>query len=287
MTQKFLLALHLILLTGFTSSPCFGQSTSASASSFNYIGDYEGGPSETQLTESGPSAVSVNWIKGAASSTADFGFLSVGAAISHLSNTTPASRYDSLAESTFDDQLIISNFIGDGYVELDFIVNGSAAVSATEWAQALTGFDIRVNGINWGRNDLLSSGTYGYDIYIDPSGYDVPSFLGTTQSASLAFPGGSPVGLSVSLRLGASAYLNPRPSSESASAQGEFSLEVTGLRIRDSLGNLASGYTVSSASGKDYVTPVPEPSIYGMMIVGFALILLVIARQVRLKEEIS
>ncbi|MGB8169214.1 MAG: hypothetical protein WCF18_17080 [Chthoniobacteraceae bacterium] len=264
MNILFSTLLGLVALLG--SSPLASASSEVYARSTSTVGtgdsDAQSAPSgsvsdsyadaDTQATAIGRSAAAFGVLRTFADTN-----LPVGSSLSSRFTTSIAAfKDDFLFDApglTGTTGSVTVRFTIDG--SLNSVANGTSPSSAyanNTWAQAQYGFGV---GIGYGTN------TKTYRVFADGHTTGTP-FLGIQQEAILTFTYGVPL-TDVTLQVGALNAVAAQFSNYTSRSTAD--LEHTALwggfaEVRDAGGAPVTNYTFSSASGLNYVVPVPEPA---------------------------
>lgn len=214
---------------------------------------YVGVPSSSLSDQStaAPLILNVSDEFGHARLSLDYGEVRLFADIDH----TVDFHLGATSNGTYDDQATIhapglAGTSGTATAHVSF--EGALGGAGSTW-EATFSTSVYVNGIGEHRFSGDSS-AFG------PTGEPLPMMV----DVFFAFTYGSPFGITVLQSAGVSS------NQSSAFANFESTTRWQGITdIRDDGGNLVTNATLDSASGADYLNPVPEPATLTVLLVGF------------------
>lgn len=202
---------------------------------------------------------------------ASVGSLGVAAIASSATNNNPTGGGDfsAVAVASFTDSLFFSNGPSEGFLRLNFKVDGSGALGVND-AFGSASFSLRANGANI--VDAFSQVAPDFSVQGVSRGFD------DTFSANLAYSGSS---LSLSVTADASAtclFTSNIGGACSASASFFNTASIIGATLLDVNMNAVSSGLITSQSGFDYakgVSAVPIPVIgplFAIIILGLGFV---------------
>lgn len=250
------------------SMTLFTAHTNAAPQVFVQVFGSAGGTNNGSVTDSdGPvqrsSSGSGDLGSGVARASADFGLLRNFAQASAIAGSANFNNNVlATSESFFQDDLTI-NALGlegtSGSLRIKFTIDGILSASQpqidpdTNQTRASAGYTLFLFGfgtLREGSERLNADGTR--------TSVDNGAFLNIEQTATVPFTFGTPFTLKLTVTTGASAYTQ---FGGTALADLENTAEWGGFEsVQNAQGQPVQGYSFSSSSGTDYVSPIPEPS---------------------------